>query len=212
MNRQQLILIGGGGHCKSCIDVVELDGQYTIAGILDAPSKTGEQILGYTISGSDDDIVLLANERKSFLITVGQIKSAAVRKSIFGKVEAAGGLLPVVRSPRAHLSPHASVSRGTIIMHDALINAGVQIGKNCIINNKAHIEHDVVIGDHCHISTSAVINGDCILGNEVFIGSNSTLAHGVHIADNVVVGAGSVVIQHITEPGVYAGNPAKRIK
>nr|HQU73633.1 N-acetyltransferase [Calditrichia bacterium] len=34
----------------------------------------------------------------------------------------------------------------------------------------------------------------------------------VRICDNVVIGAGSVVTRDITEPGIYAGNPARKIR
>jgi acetyltransferase-like isoleucine patch superfamily enzyme len=49
------------------------------------------------------------------------------------------------------------------------------------------------------------------IGNNVLIGSNSSILP-VSITDNVIIGAGSVVTKNITEPGVYAGNPAKKIK
>ena len=34
----------------------------------------------------------------------------------------------------------------------------------------------------------------------------------VSICDQVVIGAGSVVTKDITEPGIYAGNPAKKLR
>ena len=49
------------------------------------------------------------------------------------------------------------------------------------------------------------------IGNNVSIGSNSTILP-VKITDNVIIGAGSVVTKDILMPGVYAGNPAIKIK
>ncbi len=49
MSKPKLILIGGGGHCKSCIDVIEQEDKFEIAGILDVPEKKGERILNYEI-------------------------------------------------------------------------------------------------------------------------------------------------------------------
>jgi acetyltransferase-like isoleucine patch superfamily enzyme len=49
------------------------------------------------------------------------------------------------------------------------------------------------------------------IGNNVSIGSNATILP-VEICDFTVVGAGSVVTKNITEPGIYAGNPAKKIR
>jgi len=56
MSKQSIILIGGGGHCKSCIDVIEATNQFVIKGILDITQKLGEKILGYPIIGTNNDI------------------------------------------------------------------------------------------------------------------------------------------------------------
>ena len=60
---QNLILIGGGGHCKSCIDVIEHENKYKIVGILDMAEKVGQKVLGYKIIGSDSDISTYVKKR-----------------------------------------------------------------------------------------------------------------------------------------------------
>ena len=65
--KQNIILIGGGGHCKSCIDVIEEEGKYKIVGILDKPDKLNEEVLSYKIIGNDDDIKSLAKKYNNFL-------------------------------------------------------------------------------------------------------------------------------------------------
>jgi acetyltransferase-like isoleucine patch superfamily enzyme len=49
------------------------------------------------------------------------------------------------------------------------------------------------------------------VGNGVSIGSNATILP-VTITDGTVIGAGAVVTRDISEPGVYAGNPARRLR
>ena len=66
--RENIILVGGGGHCKSCIDVIEQEGKYEIKGILDLPEKKGQNILAYKIIGNDDDISDYAKQGYNFLI------------------------------------------------------------------------------------------------------------------------------------------------
>lgn len=212
MNKLNLILIGGGGHCKSCIDVIEHEGRYNIVGILDLPQKIGEKILGYEIFGSDDDILKYHDLNYVFLVTLGQIKSATIRKNIFDKLEAIGAKIATIKAPTAFVSNHALIGKGTIVMHNAFVNAGVKIGKNNIINSGCNIEHDVVIGDHCHISTQTVVNGDCEIGSCNFIGSNSTIVNQIKIGDNVVIGAGSMVNKDLDSNKVAFGVPAKAIK
>jgi len=172
-NRKKLILLGGGGHCKSCIDVIEQEGKYEIAGILDNEEFLDQKILGYEFIGTDDDIGKFVNEGYLFLITVGQIKTSSIRKKIFSLLSNSNAKMATVVSPRAYVSEHANIGEGTIIMHDALVNASATIGDHCIINTKALIEHDTIIENFCHISTSAVINGGVTVKEGTFFGSNA---------------------------------------
>ena len=108
------------------------------------------------------------------------------------------------------------------------IQKSVTIGNKCRIQSHAFICEFVTIGDHCFISHGAKFINDLFanggpaggdknlwksteIGNHVSIGTNATVLP-VKIVDNVVVGAGAVVTKDITEPGIYAGNPAVKIR
>ena len=204
------ILVGGGGHCRSCIDVLE-SGGHVMSGILDQEPGISE-VLGYTVLGGDDLIDSLAGQGHLFLVTIGQLKNPATSVGMYNRIIKAGGKLATIVSTRGYVSRHARLHEGTIIMHEAMVNAGAEIGANCIINSKALVEHDAAIGQHTHIATGAKVNGDCMVGKRCFIGSGTVLVQGIRITDDVVTGAGSVVINDITEPGTYAGNPVRKIK
>jgi len=210
MEKKLLILIGGGGHCKACIDVIEADACYKIIGILDIKEKIGNLILGYPIIGTDDDIATLVKENYSFLITMGQIKNASVRKKIYQKLKHLNANLAVIISPQAVVSKHAIIGEGTIVMHSVNVNAGSKIASNCILNTGCNVEHDVEIGENSHISTNAVINGNCKIGSEVFIGSGSIISNGININPSVIIGAGSLVLKSIFENGTFVGNPIRK--
>lgn len=206
MTQKNLILIGGGGHCKSVIDVAESAG-YNILGVLDMPEEVGKSVLGYKVIGTDNDIPQYVDNAE-FVITVGFIKNPSIRIRIYNKVKETGGKLATIVASTAHVSRYASLGEGTVVMHQVVVNAGAKIGDNCIINTFCNIEHDVVIGDQCHVSTGTMVNGDCKVGDRVFIGSQSVLTNGISIGDDIIVGAGSVVRKSISEIGIYAGNPA----
>ncbi len=191
--KDKILLIGGGGHCRSCIDVIEQEGKFQIVGIVDLPEKLNQSVLGYSVIGTDTDLPDLVKKHQNVLITVGQIKSPARRIELFMFLKDINALFPVIRSPLAFISPHASVDEGTIVMHNALINAGAQIGRNCIINTKALVEHDAVIEDHCHISTGAIINGGVVVGREPFIGSGSVTKEYITIFPKTFLQANSFV-------------------
>ena len=201
---RNLILLGGGGHCKSVIDVAESAG-YTILGILDKPCEVGKKVLAYEVIGSDADMRKYADEAE-FIVTVGQIKSPEVRIRLHQMLADAGCKLATIISPTAHVSKYATVDEGTVVMHQAVVNADAKIGKGCIINTMANIEHDAVIGDYCHISTGAMVNGK--VGERSFIGSQAVLANCISVGADIVVGAGSLVRKSIAEKGIYSGNPA----
>lgn len=206
----ELILVGGGGHCRACIDVIEAEGKFKIVGIVDVKEKLYKKIFDYEIISTDSDVPKLMKTQKNFLITIGQVKTAQKRFEQFEYLKKLKAVFPVIISPFTTVSKYATIDEGTIVMHDVCVNAGARIGKNCIINSKAIVEHDVVLGNHCHISTGAIVNGGCAIGNEVFVGSNAVVVNNVRITDKVIIGAGSVVIKSITEPGIYVGNPVQQ--
>lgn len=210
--KKGIYLVGGGGHCRSCIDVIEAEGVCRIVGIVDLPDKLQEEILGYRVLATDHDLERLCQADCGFLVTIGQIGSSSARAKAFSAIKRLGAELPRIISPRAGVSRHAALGEGTIVMHGATVNAGAVVGVNCILNSHSLVEHDAVVFDHCHISTGAVVNGGCRVGAHTFIGSNSVLTHGTRLTEDVVVGAGSVVHRDIEEPGVYAGNPCRRIR
>ena len=172
--RKEILLIGGGGHCKSVIDVIEQENRFTIAGIIDRKELIGQEVLGYKIIGSDDELENLSKKYTYAFITVGQVRSNSPRVKLFHVLKEFNYQLPVIISPLAYVSNHATIDEGTIVMHYALVNADAKVGKNSIINTKALIEHDSIIGNHCHISTATVINGGVKVQENSFVGSNST--------------------------------------
>lgn len=205
-----LILIGGGGHCKSIIEAIESQSEsFQIKGILD--SNIGETVSGYSVIGSDELIPQLTKDN-AFVITVGSIKSTKIREKIASDIKTCSGSFPIIKARTSVVSKRSVIGEGTVILHNATVNADVVIGEQCIINTAANIEHDCKIGDFVHVSTGVMINGGCQIGNRCFVGSNSTIAQGVSICDDVVIGAGSVVIKDITESGTYVGNPCRKIK
>ena len=201
-----LILIGGGGHCKSVIEAAESAG-YSILGVLDMPEDVGKEILSTKVIGTDDNISSYV-DKAEFVITVGFIKNPAIRIKLYNKVKEAGGKLATIIASTAHVSKYATIGEGTVVMHHAFINAGAKVGNNVILNTFTNIEHDAVIGDQCHISTGTMVNGDCKVGANCFVGSQSVLANGITIGDDIIVGAGSLVRKSISVKGIYSGNPA----
>lgn len=123
---------------------------------------------------------------------------------------------------------------GCVIGNDVFIGPFVEIQKNVIIGDRTKVQSHsficelVTIGKDSFVGHGVMFINDVFtkggpakgekslwkstyIGNNVSIGSNATILP-VSICDNVIIGAGSVVTKDISTPGVYAGNPAKKIK
>jgi sugar O-acyltransferase (sialic acid O-acetyltransferase NeuD family) len=200
-----LLLLGGGGHCRSCIDVIETEKSFVIRGVIDWQAPSARDLLCYPYLGSDDELDALLRHGRDALVTVGQIKSAAVRVRLYTLLKTTGATLPVIISPHAYVSAHGGVGEGTVVFHGAIVNACADIGRNCIINSRALVEHDATIGDHCHVSTGAIVNGGCSVGDETFIGSGAVVYNGVTIGSGCVIAGGAAVSRDLPDGTVYRG-------
>ncbi len=205
MYQDNLLLIGAGGHARSCIDVIEQQGEFNICGFVVKQEENYIKQLGYEAIGTDDDLPDLRRNFEYALITVGQIRSANVRESIYKKVSAMGFRFPIIISPRAYVSRHASIGAGSIVMHGAIVNAGVKVGNNCIINSRALLEHDTTVEDHCHISTGAILNGGVSVGAGSFIGSGCLVKEGITIGKGCLVGIGLTIRHAIADSSSFTG-------
>jgi sugar O-acyltransferase (sialic acid O-acetyltransferase NeuD family) len=199
MNKPEIILIGAGGHAHACIDVIEQQGQYQITGLVGMQDEINIQHLGYSVIATDDNLARLANVYQYAFIAVGQILSPVNRIHLYQLAVYLGFQMPTIIAPTAHVSRHASVAAGSIVMHGAIVNAGSRVGENCIINTRALIEHDAIIEDHCHVSTGAILNGDVKMGTGCFIGSGSIIKEGVSLGKNCVVGMGLSVRHNLAD-------------
>lgn len=189
--KKQLVLIGGGGHCKACIDVISTSQAFEIWGIVDLAGKIGQRVLGQEILASDDRLGTLIDPEMAFLITMGQIKSPDRRIELYAELSTSGAVMATVVSPLAHVPPSAEIGQGSIVMHQAILGPESHVGENCIINTRAVVEHDAVVEDHCHISTGAIVNGGAIVGRGSFIGSGAVLRQGCVVPPESIVPAGT---------------------
>lgn len=205
MSKPQLILFGAGGHARSCIDVIERCGTYEIAGLVGLPQEVGTFHLGYQVISTDSELLSLASKFCFAFVTVGQIYSADVRIRLYRRLLEVGFQLPTIISPLAHVSRHASLGEGSIVMHGAVVNPGANIGRNCIVNTDAVVEHDAAVGDHSHISTGVILNGSVRIGSGTLVGSGSVIKESVSIGSSCIVGMGLSVRHDLPNDTLFIG-------
>ena len=111
--------------------------------------------------------------------------------------------------PYVEIQVGVQIDDRTRVQSHTFICEGVSIGKDCFIGHGVMFVNDLLRSGPARGDKSKW--GKTKIGNEVSIGSNVTVLP-VSICDGVVIGAGSVVTRNITEPGIYLGNPARRIE
>lgn len=200
-----MLIIGAGGHAKSCIDIIHASPKFMIKGLIGSADQIGQKILGYPVIGTDEDCLSYRSDCDHAFIGVGQIKTARIRQNLYSNLRDIGYFFPSFISSAAYLSSFASLGAGVIVMSGAVVNADAKVGENTIVNSHVLLEHDAVVGDHCHISTGARVNGGVKIHKGSFIGSGAILREGISIGENCVVGAGQLVLKDVPANSVVRG-------
>jgi len=193
MVKKKLLIIGDGGHARSCIDVIENNKNFKIYGIISGSKKNvGKKIFNYKVIGTDKDLKKLKKKVKYAHVALGSIGGTFLREKLFNKLKKLKFSLPIIKSNKSHISKYAQIGEGTIIMHGAIINANSKIGYNCILNSNSLIEHDCEIGNHSQVSTGAILNGSVTLGSRSFIGSRSVVKNNCKLKSKTFLKMGTV--------------------
>jgi len=196
----KLVLIGGGGHCKSVLDAALKMNIFEEIVITDPEIKPGSQILGCSVVGDDSCLdQLLHDGFDCAFITVGSVRVNPLREKLANKAASLGFRFPVIQDPSAIVADSAIIGDGTFIGKNVVINAEANIGKHCIVNTGAIIEHECCIGDFSHISVGTILCGEVSVGNNCMIGAGSTVIQCLNIGNNVVIGANSTVLTDVED-------------
>ena len=198
--KNKLVLIGGGGHCKSVLDAVIRSNDFSEIVIVDNGMSVGTMVLGCRVAGNDEMLPKLFTAGfKNAFISIGSIRSTNKRRDVVLRAGKIGFNFPVVTDPSAVIASSALIEPGVFIGKNAVVNAGAVVEKMAIVNTGAVIEHDCRIGEFTHISVKAAVCGGTVIGRDVFVGANATIIQGVRIGMKSIVGAGSIILADVPE-------------
>ncbi len=206
---EKIVLIGGriDGHAGVIMDVLEINGEYEIVGIVDnTPELQGKKINGIPVIGSSDDLDAFEWPADNVHIAIGDNKA---RGDLFRVTQNMGLNNITIVSPTAIISPAAKIGKGCFIGHRAIINNGAIINDAAIINTGAIIEHDNRIGYAAHVAPGTITAGRVRIDKYSFMGIGSTILPDISIGFGVMVGAGSVVVKNVPPNMTMIGYAAK---
>lgn len=208
--KNKLLLIGGGGHCRSVLDCVLSLDEYDEIGIIDSSDCS---CMGVPVIGRDEDIPeLIKSGWNNAFITVGSVGNTKIRRKLYKMLNELGISIPIITDPTAIIARGAVIGRGTFIGKRAVVNSNTTIGECAIINTGAIIEHDCVVGDFSHISPSSVVCGGVNIGSDTHIGAGTVIRQLITIGNSSLIGAGSVVVKNIDDNKKAYGNPCRVVE
>jgi sugar O-acyltransferase (sialic acid O-acetyltransferase NeuD family) len=208
LNDTKVAIVGYSGHAFVAIDILQTVG-YKLVGYTDfALKKFNPFDLIYL--GNDNEMQTI-EQLKNYKYFVG-IGDNTIRKAVTQNLIPHLGLPINAIHKQSIMATNVELGEGILIAAGTTINPCVSIGDGVICNTNASIDHECIIEPYVHIAPGAVLCGNVHVGENSFIGANSVIKQGIQIGKNVTIGAGSVIVKNILEEGVYAGNPAKKIK
>ena len=208
MNKN-LLLIGGGGHCKSIIESLSRNNDFDKIAIVDLVEKTGTTVLGVTVIGCDNDLSDLYKSFKYGFVSIGTIGNTSTKIGLYNKINNIGFIIPNIIDITSIVSNYTKLGTGVYIGAKSFVNANTTIGNGAVINTNSIVEHDCEIGDFCHVAPGATVCGNVRIGNNTHIGAGTTIKQGVNIGESVMIGIGSVVTKNIASNITAYGNPCR---
>lgn len=205
-----VIGIGAGGHAKVIIDILRMNAEFKLVGLIDSDSALkGHRVLGVPVLGGDDKLESLYNDgvRHAFM-GVASLSDSEGNKKIFERVQSAGFEMIKAVHPSAVVAEDVMIGAGCRVFGGAVINPGTSLGTNVVVNTGAVVDHDCLIGDHSQIAPGVKLAGAVTIGAGVFIGIGATVIQGITIGEHAFVAAGAVVIRDVPARTRVAGVPA----
>lgn len=198
-----LVIYGGGGHAKALIELIQVEGKYKIAGILDDHLPVGSKVLEIPVLGGNNLLAgLKARGIGQVVNAVGGIGDISPRLRIYNAIQAAGLQVPAVIHPRAYIEKSAVLQPGQQVFFNVYIGSDVKVGFGCIINTGAIVSHDCILGDFVNISPGAILAGAVTVSERTLIGMGVTINLGVKVGAGARIGNSAVVKADVPENGI----------
>ena len=208
-----IVIIGSSGHAKVIIDIVQQEGKYNVAGLLDRFRDVGETVLGYPVLGKEEDLpeLIKTHALKGAIVAIGD---NFVRSKVTARIKEISPNLPFVSAvhPKSSIAMEVSVGEGSVVMAGVSINPCSSIGRFCILNTNSSLDHDSILEDFASLAPGATTGGNCRIGQYSAISIGAVLIHGIHVGEHTVVGAGSLVMKPIGSFVVAYGTPARAMR
>jgi len=200
-----ILLIGGGGHARVCLDLLIRQNMQVLGYIAKGPSLL-IQVVPYL--GEDDQVQSFAPNEIQLVMGIGFSIGCSLREALFNRYKSLGYHFATLIHDTAIVSTNVQLGEGAQMMAGAVVQTDAVIGENSLINTRASVDHDSQIGAHAAVMPGTTICGNVCVAERVFVGAGTTIIPNLTIGENSVIGAGSVVVDHLPAHSFAYGVPA----
>lgn len=201
-----LLILGAGGHATVVAETALAAGIASDLAFLDdrpLSSVQGWPVLGPLALARSPE---LRQQWPQAAVAIGR---AAIRLQWLQELETLGYVLPFIIHPSAVVSPSASIGAGSVLLAQAVLQAGSRLGRGVILNTACSVDHDNQLADGVHICPGAHLAGEVGVGHRSWIGIGASVIQQVRIGADVIVGAGAAVVRDLPDGVTAVGVPAR---
>jgi sugar O-acyltransferase (sialic acid O-acetyltransferase NeuD family) len=210
---ENIFVVGSSGHAAVIIDILEKQGHFRIAGLIDTFAAPGKRFLDYEVLGPEHELPRLCglHSARAGIVAIGDnyVRSQVVHRIL--------EILPEFRfvtavHPSAQIARGVTIDPGTAVMAGVVINTNARVGSHCILNTNSSLDHDSAMEDFSSLGPGAATGGKVRVGRFSVLAQGANVIHGIRIGEHAVVGAGATVLQDLPGYVVAYGSPARIIR
>lgn len=206
----ELILVAATGLAREVLAMVRGSGQYDVVGLLDDDNEmAGVTVDGAPVLGSIDDaphythaflLVCVAPSREREAV-VARLASLGINESRYATAV----------DPSAHYPEGCRIGRGSILLQNVTLTAGVTLGAHVVAMPHVTFSYDDDVSDFATLAAGVSLGGGVRVGRGASLGLNSSVRERTSVGDYATIGIGAAVLSHVPDGETWAGVPAREV-
>ena len=207
----EIVVVGAGGHGREVVEILHDaaaagSDQHPIGYLDDDPAKQGTVLDDLPVLGGLDWLKEDQRFETKVICAIGQPELC---EELAQRVRSTGHRFARAISPRAVVSPRATLGEGVIVFPNVVVNTGATIGDCVTLNVGATVSHDSTVGDYSNINPGVHLAGNVKVGHKAYIGMGANIIHDLSVGEHSIIGAGAVVIRDVPPDMRATGVPAR---
>ncbi|MEM6909310.1 MAG: hypothetical protein AAF494_11585 [Pseudomonadota bacterium] len=216
---RDLVIVGAGGFALEVLGCVEAinhaameageGAHWRIIGLADdRMAGAAAETTSYDLLCRPDEIAATCGPHTFIHIAVGDNKA---RRDLASKLAAQALAAATLVSPKADISPHATLGAGTFVAANAVVAPQAAVGQHVILNVGSVVGHEARLGDYAQVSPNGVVTGRCIIGEGGYLGSNASIYPTCTVGDYAAIASNSFAVGDVAAGETVIGVPAKGV-